>query len=138
MTVVPDYKAALVEWLRSRPAMLEWCPREHIVHRLDGVIGGPANWIAVVAAGGTADVYLPWMHARLDVHIYGATGFEAMRGWRILKSELEPADRRAIGFSMLACTVSDVRVGLPVEMIEPPNWEKRLASIVLSVREVAA
>lgn len=138
LLAVPDVKAAFVEWARSLPELAAWCPPGHIVHQLRSVTGQPANWLVVVAAGGFSDPYLPVGQARFDLHFYGVSGFEAMRGWRIFKAAAEPRSGRQHGFSMLGCRVTDVMVGMPFEMVEQPNWEKRVASAIVRFIEESA
>ncbi len=137
---VPSFKSAFVAHLREQPLMAQVYAPDHIVHRLTDVSGTPANWLVLVLAGGfDANEHTPIMKPRLTVHFYGRNGYEALRGWRAFKATVEPPNRIGGGFTSMGCMFYDVRVGMPYETVEPGNvaWEKAVATVTLTVNEVA-
>lgn len=89
--VQPDYSSAVVAYLRRQPEILAFTPAARVVLHIPDSADMPENYIGVAAAGGRGQLgRSPYMHARVDVQVYGSTGYEAMRGARVVASILTP------------------------------------------------
>lgn len=91
MSALPDYASAIVAHLRAQARVLAFTPANRVAMHIPESADMPQNWIVVTAAGGRGRLgQSPYMHARVDVHVYGANDYEAMRGARIVASVLCP------------------------------------------------
>ncbi len=105
---VPDYAAAIVAHLRDQPEALAFAPGARIAMHVPDSADMPENWIIVSPAGGRGQVGDgPYLSARVDVLTYGATGFEAMRGARIVAGILVPPGR-STRIRQLDCLIASV------------------------------
>lgn len=139
--LIPDYKSALIQYLRDSPNMTAVVAADHIVGRVPDLTGLPDhNWLAVVTAGGRDSYFpIPLMFPHMDMHSMGTNGYESMRIYRTMKSVLEHSSYRMDGFISYGCRIDAVRVGLPYEMpdIGVRIWDTRIAPAYLTVNEVA-
>lgn len=130
-TVIPDYKSALIDYLRRSATMTAVVAPEHIVEQVFDVQGeNPSNWLAIVSSGGwgrrnTA----PLFHVFVRFHCYGANGYEAQRIWRTVKSILDPIGIAKTSFVSRNVVFYNVKVGAPDDMMDPGKipWPKRVA-----------
>lgn len=108
MAAVPDYAAAVVAHLRAQPEMLAFAPAARIATHIPDSADMPENWVVVGAAGGRGEIGgSPYLSARVDVLTYGATGYEAMRGARIVAGLLTPPGRSS-RIRQLDCLIASV------------------------------
>lgn len=138
---LPDYKTALIGYLREHQDFVKVVSPRKIVTKMTDVTGDPGsgNWLVIVATGGWGSYKdVPMCHAFIMAHCYGSTGNEAMHIWRTLKSLLQPPDPRWNGFTYRGCQFHDFVVGMPNEMIDPGvrAWEKRIAVVEARFCEV--
>ena len=138
--LVPDYRAAIIDHLRSLPIMTAVVAAANITGRvIDYDAAQNVNHLALVYAGGRdSNFNVPIMFPHLNAHCMGTNGYESMRIWRTLKSLLEHPSYRMQGFVAQGCSVMDVRVGLPMELpdLGVTVWDKRVAPIYMTVNEV--
>lgn len=136
--MMPDYAAAIVSRLRADAALTAIVPASRIVMEMPDAKGMPQSWVLVRKAGGTGAIGShPYHRTRIDVHSYGATGFEAFRVSRAVQAALIPTERQSTRIHAHGCVIASVamesgHMGLEAQ----EGWPFVLSSYALTVYEV--
>lgn len=145
MSIPPDYKGCLVARLMATvPAKCAAqtppfvVPSTAIRGNIAGLTGG-GYAIGVVKAGGSRRfTTVPIGEPRLDLHIFGPNGGEAMRLWRVVDSILDLG-----GFTAAGCRVYGVFPEVePIELVDPggegaDGWDKVVVPVIVRYSRVA-
>ncbi|HBY46025.1 MAG TPA: hypothetical protein DEU95_06290 [Chloroflexi bacterium] len=119
--MMPDYAAAVVAHLRAQSAVLAFAPSARIAMHIPDSADMPENWIIVSPAGGRGPIgRSPYLSARLDVMTYGVTGYEAMRGARIVAGVLTPPGR-STRIRQLDCVIAEVAMEAGFIRLQTPR-----------------
>lgn len=122
VTEIPDYIAAIIEQLRSIPAIMELSGSLLISGEMRDI--GTRRWgIYVGKTGGDESwPYVPILNAQLETRCYGPNKYESMRLYRRLKPALEPLDRSGCGFVRAGCCILDIhQTAGPQELVDPTD-----------------
>lgn len=137
--MIPDYVSALVAHLRGAEIVTTIVPAARIAMEINSAEGLPRSNVIVRKAGGSgSDVSMPYYRGRLDIHCYGATGYEAMRLARAIQAALIPEDRKSTRIHAQDCVIASVgmesgHIGLET----PEGWPFVLTVYSLTIYEVA-
>jgi hypothetical protein len=137
--MMPDHVSALVAYLRTNSDVTAIAPAARIGMEIPSGAQMPRSNVIIRKSGGAgSDDYAPYYRGRVDIHCYGANGYETMRLARAVQAALIPQDRKSTRIHAQGCVIAGVgmesgHIGLET----PEGWSYVVTVYSLQVYEVA-